>query len=244
MAGDKVRRGFLYYLMMLILFAVAIFFILAVIMVFNPGMNLLGLKYFSQVREYRVDEVTADGQNAEDIDLSKATDIVVDGNLINFEIMRDQSIEKTTIRIENYQTGFAKADQSTQFSYNIEYSVQENSRALLSINVTNAEGWIYFNNNCYVKILLPKDEVINATNSLSVSTDAGSIILGGGQKLLTEEDTYYNFSDVTLHTQTGSILIGKYLDCNFSHLSVTNENGSFRSSKDITLADEATLNSS
>lgn len=242
MAGDKVRRGFLYYLMMLILFAVAIFFILAVIMVFNPGMNLLGLKYFSQVREYRVDEVTADGQNAEDIDLSKATDIVVDGNLINFEIMRDQSIEKTTIRIENYQTGFAKADQSTQFSYNIEYSVQENSRALLSINVTNAEGWIYFNNNCYVKILLPKDEVINATNSLSVSTDAGSIILGGGQKLLTEEDTYYNFSDVTLHTQTGSILIGKYLDCNFSHLSVTNENGSFRSSKDITLADEATLN--
>ena len=87
MAGDKVRRGFLFYVMMLLLFVVAIFFILVVIMVFNPGMNLLGMKYFSNIRDYRVVEVMPSGQNVEYINLSNATDIVVDGNLINFEIL-------------------------------------------------------------------------------------------------------------------------------------------------------------
>ena len=242
MAGDKVRKGFLFYVLMLLLFVVAIFFILVVIMVFNPGMNLLGLKYFSQMRDYRVVEVMPDGQNVEYINLSNATDIVVDGNLINFEIMRDQNIEHTTIEIENYQTGFAQVAQNTQFSYSVEYSVQENSRALLSINVTNAEGFLYFNNNCYVRILIPKDETINVTNSLSVSTDGGSIVLGGGQALLNEEDSYFNFSNVNLLTDSGTILFGQFLDTTFSQLSINNENGTFRSSKDIVLDNNAVLN--
>ncbi len=242
MAGDKVRKGFLFYVLMLLLFVVAIFFILVVIMVFNPGMNLLGLKYFSQMRDYRVVEVMPDGQNVEYINLSNATDIVVDGNLINFEIMRDQNIEHTTIEIENYQTGFAQTGQNTQFSYSVEYSVQENSRALLSINVTNAEGFLYFNNNCYVRILIPKDETINVNNSLSVSTDGGSIVLGGGQALLNEEDSYFNFSNVNLHTDSGTILFGQFLDTTFSQLSINNENGTFRTSKDIVLDNNAVLN--
>lgn len=242
MAGDKVRKGFLFYVLMLLLFVVAIFFILVVIMVFNPGMNLLGLKYFSQMRDYRVVEVMPDGQNVEYINLSNATDIVVDGNLINFEIMRDQNIEHTTIEIENYQTGFAQTGQNTQFSYSVEYSVQENSRALLSINVTNAEGFLYFNNNCYVRILIPKDETINVTNSLSISTDGGSIVLGGGQALLNEEDSYFNFSNVNLHTDSGTILFGQFLDTTFSQLSINNENGTFRTSKDIVLDNNAVLN--
>lgn len=242
MAGDKVRKGFLFYVLMLLLFVVAIFFILVVIMVFNPGMNLLGLKYFSQMRDYRVVEVMPDGQNVEYINLSNATDIVVDGNLINFEIMRDQNIEHTTIEIENYQTGFAQVAQNTQFSYSVEYSVQENSRALLSINVTNAEGFLYFNNNCYVRILIPKDETINVNNSLSVSTDGGSIVLGGGQALLNEEDSYFNFSNVNLHTDSGTILFGQFLDTTFSQLSINNENGTFRTSKDIVLDNNAVLN--
>ena len=242
MAGDKVRKGFLFYVLMLLLFVVAIFFILVVIMVFNPGMNLLGLKYFSQMRDYRVVEVMPDGQNVEYINLSNATDIVVDGNLINFEIMRDQNIEHTTIEIENYQTGFAQTGQNTQFSYSVEYSVQENSRALLSINVTNAEGFLYINNNCYVRILIPKDETINVNNSLSVSTDGGSIVLGGGQALLNEEDSYFNFSNVNLHTDSGTILFGQFLDTTFSQLSINNENGTFRSSKDIVLDNNAVLN--
>ncbi len=242
MAGDKVRKGFLFYVLMLLLFVVAIFFILVVIMVFNPGMNLLGLKYFSQMRDYRVVEVMPDGQNVEYINLSNATDIVVDGNLINFEIMRDQNIEHTTIEIENYQTGFAQTGQNTQFSYSVEYSVQENSRALLSINVTNAEGFLYFNNNCYVRILIPKDETINVTNSLSVSTDGGSIVLGGGQALLNEEDSYFNFRNVNLHTDSGTILFGQFLDTTFSQLSINNENGTFRTSKDIVLDNNAVLN--
>ena len=170
MAGDKVRRGFLFYVMMLLLFVVAIFFILVVIMVFNPGMNLLGMKYFSNIRDYRVVEVMPSGQNVEYINLSNATDIVVEGNLINFEIMRDQNIEHTTVEIENYQTGFAESEQNSQFSYSVEYSLQENSRYLLDINVTNAEGFLYFNNNCYVRILLPKYETLNSTNTLTVST--------------------------------------------------------------------------
>lgn len=242
MAGDKVRRGFLFYVMMLLLFVVAIFFILVVIMVFNPGMNLLGMKYFSNIRDYRVVEVMPSGQNVEYINLSNATDIVVDGNLINFEILRDQNIEHTTVEIENYQTGFAESGQNSQFSYSVEYSLQENSRYLLDINVTNAEGFLYFNNNCYVRILLPKDETLNSTNTLTVSTEKGSIILGGGQALLDENDSYFNFRNVNLQTDSGNIRFGEYLETNFSQLSINNQSGSFRTAKDVVLEDNATLN--
>lgn len=241
MADDKVRKGFLFYVLMLLLFVVAIFFILVVIMVFNPEISIFGMKYFSNTHNSRVVEVMPDGQSVEYINLSNATDIVVDGNLINFEIERDQNIEHTTVEIENYQTGFAKTEQSTQFSYSIEYTIQENSRYLLNIQVANAEGFLYFNNNCYVRILLPKDEILNSTNTLSVSTDDGSIILGGGQALLNEDDSFFNFRNVNLNTNSGDIILGQYLDTTFSKLAINNQNGYFRTEKDIVLDGNATL---
>lgn len=234
MAGDKVKKGFMTYVLLLLLFLVAIFFILVVVMIFNPGLNIAGYKYFSHVRDYKIDTIENDVSSK--IDLSQATDIVVDGNLINFEIYKDKIIEETTVEIYNYQTGFAKSEQKTDFNYSLNYSLQENGRYLLQIDLENADGFLYFNNNCYVRILIPADQTVNPQNSLTVSTNGGSIALGVGEPLEVESQTYFQFSNLKLSTKEGNISFGKYLTPDFSTLSVNCGNGKFNSPFDITFS--------
>jgi len=237
MAGDKVKKGFMSYVLVLLLTLIAAFFVIVVVMIFNPGLNIMGYKYFSHVKEYKIDEPIENSQTK--INLANATDIVVDGNLINFEIYRDNLVENTTIEIVNYQTGFAKAEQSTDFSYNIDYSLKEDDRYLLNIQLENANG---FNNNCYVRILIPASQVVNATNSLMVSTEGGSISLGAGPALETESQSYFQFSNVSLNTKSGNVFIGKYLTCNFGNLSVNCGNGNFTCPYDISLVEGGKFN--
>ena len=218
--GDKVKKGFLFYVMMLLLCVIAIFFILVVIMIFNPGINILGLKYFSAVKTERVDSFTlSEGLNYE-LDLSKKTDIYVSGNNIDFGIEVDQTGEKVTLELENYQTGFATSDQNTTFEWTTSIGM-----ATVRIDVTNPEGFLYFNSHCYVRILVPESMTINPLNTLNVSCGAGNINLGNA----TEEGIAMDVNYLNLSTTTGSIQIGKNFDTTYSSLSVTCDGGSFSS---------------
>ena len=222
--GDKVRKGFFFYVMMLLLFIIAIFLILVVIMIFNPGMNILGLKYFSAVQTQRIDNYVDGSGISHDFDLSNRTDIYISGNRIDFGIEVDQNVEKVTLEIENYQTGFATSDQSTTFDYTL--STGENLSTLrdeIRINFTNPEGFLYFNSHCYVRILVPEDATFNPLNTLNVSCGAGSINLGNA----TEEGVAMNIDNLSLATTTGSIQIGVNFDSTYTSLAINNENGSF-----------------
>ena len=222
MAGDKVKKGFLFYLMMLILFVIATVFILVVVMIFNPGLNILGYKYFSCVDEATIVEPSKDMGK---INLSLATDIIVNGEMINFEIDRDSKVEDVTIKIENYQTGFAKSSQNTDYNYEVIYSNGDNGKKTLSIEVNNPDGFLYFNSNCYVKILIPASQILNDQTTLTATVEKGNISLGSGSALLEEEKTYFGISNVNLNAIEADIKIGKYFNPSFSQLSINNEKG-------------------
>ena len=218
--GDKVRKGFFFYVMMLLLFIIAIFLILVVIMIFNPGMNILGLKYFSAVQTQRIDSYVDGSGISHDFDLSNRTDIYISGNRIDFGIEVDQNVEKVTFEIENYQTGFATSDQSTTYDYSLS---ADEDLSTIEVNITNPEGFLYFNSHCYVRILVPESATFNPLNTLNVSCGAGSINLGNA----TEEGVAMDIDNLSLATTTGSIQIGVNFDSTYSSLSVTCEGGSF-----------------
>lgn len=230
--GDKVRKGFFFYVMMLLLFIIAIFFILVVVMVFNPGMSILGLKYFSTATTKTVDTYSI-LDTPFNFDFTERVDIYVSGDNINFEMECDQTIENPTILIENYQTGFAKSEQSTNFDCNIKYELGIFSASRLYINVTNPEGFLYFNSNCYVKILIPKDPAtstakFNSENSVNVSCGTGSINLG----TITEEQIRLDINNLNLSTTSGTIRFGKNLDNSYNSIIINNESGSVISYQD------------
>ena len=148
MADNKVRKGFLFYLLMLILLLVAVFFVLVVIMVFSPGLDIMGYKYFSNVSEKLITQISNTDGTLTRVDLSQPVDILINGNLTNVEIVRDSVVKEFTIKIENYQTGFAYADQNTDVSYSIKYEKPITaSYYQLKIDIVNAEDFMYFNNN-------------------------------------------------------------------------------------------------
>lgn len=222
--GDKVRKGFFFYVMMLLLFIIAIFLILVVIMIFNPGKTILGLKYFSATGTERIDSFGYEGGTKYDIDLSARTDIYISGNNIDFGIEVDQNVEKVTLEIENYQTGFATSDQSTVFKHTSSVGINSlPSKNVIEINFANPEGFLYFNSHCYVRVLVPESATFNPLNTLNVSCGAGSINLGNA----TEEGIAMDVNYLNLSTTTGSIQIGKNFDSTYSSLSVTCEGGSF-----------------
>lgn len=218
--GDKVRKGFFFYVMMLLLFIIAIFLILVVIMIFNPGMNILGLKYFSAVQTQRIDSYVDGSGISHDFDLSSRTDIYISGNRIDFGIEVDQNVEKVTFEIENYQTGFATSDQSTTYDYSLS---ADEDLSTIEVNITNPEGFLYFNSHCYVRILVPEGATFNPLNTLNVSCGAGSINLGNA----TEEGVAMDIDNLSLATTTGSIQIGVNFDSTYTSLAINNENGSF-----------------
>ncbi len=237
MAENKVRKGFLFYLLMLFLFVVAVFFVLVVIMIFNPGLNIMGYKYFSNVREYKVSEF----DNGQRIDLSKPTNIIVEGNLTNFEIARDAVVSETTVVIENYQTGFATSSQQTDFSYDITYDIDSSSKYNLVIKTVNAEGFMYFNNNCNIKLLIPQDETVLNENSVTVKIEEGNISLGT-KELLDESKSVLDINYLDLTTGKGNIVLGNFFEPNISKFVISQKEGNFTALKNITFKDGYDIN--
>ena len=68
MAKDKVKKGFAFYLMMLILILVAAFMVWVTIMMFSPGKDILGIKYYKY--EYNNDYVHTTDESQTPINFS------------------------------------------------------------------------------------------------------------------------------------------------------------------------------
>ena len=242
MADNKVRKGFLFYLLMLILLLVAVFFVLVVIMVFSPGLDIMGYKYFSNVSEKLITQISNTDGTLTRVDLSQPVDILINGNLTNVEIVRDSVVKEFTIKIENYQTGFAYADQNTDVSYSIKYEKPITaSYYQLKIDIVNAEGFMYFNNNCYVQLLIPEDETVNAESLIDISLQSGNIALGT-KSSLDESKSSVDINHVVLSTNEGNITLGKYFEPTITTLNINQSRGEFNALNSLTIKSGNSVN--
>ncbi len=247
MAGDKVKKGFAFYLLMFILLIVAVFLGILTFMLFSPQKDVLGFKYFSFNESDQVVQTTAN----EDINFSTLNKIKINAKNASVNVMKS-NVVTDTIEFVNNSIGFARSEQNTTFNREI---ILDKANGILTINVTEPEGFLHFSNNIQVNILVPSElqdaEGIKSINynqllntEISVTTDSGNVNLG----LATsdkEEMTAYNTiapANINIRTGSGSIKFNKYITSRFSNLTLVTGSGSISSEIGLTIMGNGGVN--
>ncbi len=240
MAGDKVKKGFAFYLLMFILLIVAVFLGILTFMLFSPQKDVLGFKYFSFSESEQVVQTTA----KEDINFSSLNEIRVNAKKASVNVLKS-NVDKDTIEFVNNSIGFARSEQNTVFTREL---ILDKMNGILTINVTEPEGFLHFSNNVEVNILVPSEigdkedeKSINynqlLTTKLTISTDSGNVSLGLSSSDK-EEMTAYNTiapSNIDIRTGSGSIKFNKYITSRFSNINLVTGSGSISSEVGLTI---------
>ena len=225
MAQEGIKKGFFFYFGLFVLFLIAVFLIICVIMIFNPGKTILWMQYFTSSSAKNVIETTDTG---EAINFDTISRIEVDCSYADVQVKIDGDIGESCIRIENNAKGFATAEQARPFSYSV---VNENGT--LKIAVTEPVGFIYFSNDISITInidsnysngeFFPKYSFDNM--AFNIKTTDGNITFGS----VGFESQPFAPASITAKTTGGSIYLSENMKFNnLSQISLETDNGDIR----------------
>ena len=225
MAQEGIKKGFFFYFGLFVLFLIAVFLIICVIMIFNPGKTILWMQYFTSSSAKNVTETTDTG---EAINFDTISRIEVDCSYADVQVKIDGDIGESCIRIENNAKGFATAEQARPFSYSV---VNENGT--LKIAVTEPVGFIYFSNDISITInidsnyfngeFFPKYSFDNM--AFNIKTTDGNITFGS----VGFESQPFAPASITAKTTGGSIYLSENMKFNnLSQISLETDNGDIR----------------
>ncbi len=225
MAQEGIKKGFFFYFGLFVLFLIAVFLIICVIMIFNPGKTILWMQYFTSSSAKNVIETTDTG---EAINFDTISRIEVDCSYADVQVKIDGDIGESCVRIENNAKGFATAEQARAFSYSV---VNENGT--LKIAVTEPVGFIYFSNDISITInidsnyfngeFFPKYSFDNM--AFNIKTTDGNITFGS----VGFESQPFAPASITAKTTGGSIYLSENMKFNnLSQISLETDNGDIR----------------
>ena len=225
MAQEGIKKGFFFYFGLFVLFLIAVFLIICVIMIFNPGKTILWMQYFTSSSAKNVIETTDTG---EAINFDTISRIEVDCSYADVQVKVDGDIGESCVRIENNAKGFATAEQARPFSYSV---VNENGT--LKIAVTEPVGFIYFSNDISITInidsnyfngeFFPKYSFDNM--AFNIKTTDGNITFGS----VGFESQPFAPASITAKTTGGSIYLSENMKFNnLSQISLETDNGDIR----------------
>ena len=208
MAQEGIKKGFFFYFGLFVLFLIAVFLIICVIMIFNPGTNILWMQYFTSTNPQNITETTDTG---EAINFDNITRIEVDCSYADVQVKVDGDIGESCVRIENNSKGFATAEQARPFSYSV---IIENGT--LKIAVTEPVGFIYFSNDVSITINIDSgyyngdffpDSSFDGT-TFNIETTDGNITFGS----IGFESQPFAPASITAKTTGGSIYLSENLE--------------------------------
>lgn len=224
MAKGNMRKGFARYLLVLLLMIVAAFLIILVIMLFSPFHNVLGFQYIL----YEIDQPVYRTTSEELIDFSRISEININCNNAGISIERAK-IENDAINIENRTKGFAHSGDNTDFNYEIYYSDDNNS--ILNIDVTEPDGFLFFDNRIEITICVPALSSYSLENTvINITNTSGDISIGNRDRLSINEDESHLLSDINVNTlnistESGDISLNQYLESTLDKLYINSSSG-------------------
>lgn len=201
MAGS-VKKGFGTYLFIFIMALVAAFLITIVVMIFQPFQNVLGFTYFTYDEEKLIYELTDDNKTS--IALDSRETINIDCDYAEVRVERSTKVDEPAVRVTNKSKGFAKFEDFTEFSYQVTKANYEN---ILNITINEPQGFVFFQKDVEVAILLPAFEAVATENvELNITTTGGNVYLGSQNKITEQrkdKTTYPNISFKNMFVSCG-----------------------------------------
>lgn len=239
MAGKgKVKKGFATYLAILFLAIVATFLVIVTIMLFSPFKNILGFKYFIYNDSTFCYNATGDAET-EIFNFETISNINIDCNFATVKIERYYKVDNCAIKIDNNSNGFAKEEQNINFNYEIYYS-DPSTKTNLNIIVHEPEGFLYFNKDISISLLIPARNAFNnalSSTTINITNTSGNVYIGTTakvQNLIDEEDgNYITLNALNLKSNNGSIFFFPYTKSTMNKLFIKTNDSKIESRIDL-----------
>ena len=241
----KGKKGVKNYLLILLLAIIATFLILVTVMLFQPFKNILGFQYFIYNDDVIVSHATG-ASEGDYFDFSSVDNINIDCGYANVKVERSYKTSNYSFRFENQLSGFAKDDQNTDFRYEIFYA---NGNKTLNVKVYEPEGFLYFNRNLTISILVPTEVENSLENTeININNKSGNIYIGNNTKQVNfiEEDyrNYISIKTINAKTNSGNICVLSYLKSNIENLFLNTGSGRIQASIDLNVSGSCEIFSS
>lgn len=220
--ASKVKRGFLYYLVWILVIAVGIVCILGSIMIFNPGKDVLGinLKFVSDSQTYKVNQLEVGGSKKY-LKQLPITTINFEGGYTDFKVTQNNDYEQITILIKKNISGFTSSNKLTH-SVTIDYLSGE-----LNIKATEPELSLGFSEVATVTICCPASYSFN-NYDFNIKTTSGAINFSADAKQYTP-----TVKSLNIETQTGYIYLSKNINVNTGNVSIKSKTSNIDINADI-----------
>ena len=242
MAKGKNKKGFGSYLLVLFLAIVATFLIIITVMLFSPFNNILGFEYFTYNQDQTI--LTETGGNEASPFNFENSKININCSFARVKVERSNKIDAYAFRFENYSSGFAREDQDTEFSYEVYYS--EGSKSEINVDVHEPEGFLFFNKNIIVSILISTklDQNVLSSSKVNVTNTTGNVYIGNKDKILNVEDqtkNYITLGDLNVKTNKGKIIIFPYVNETIKNLFLKTQKGNIEVKRNLNITDNFEL---
>lgn len=177
MPQGKIKKGFFFYFGLFVLVLVAVFLVCLVIMMFNPGKNLLWMQYFTSNSHFLIEQTT--DETPQKIDWSQVTElnITTDYAKVVVENNSDPERQGNGVYILNKAKGFAVTKNVEKFSYQVTCTGTR-----VDIEVICPKGFLYFSKNVEIAVHTSERAVGNKLRkdlTLNIQTVDGDVDIGG-----------------------------------------------------------------
>ena len=238
--GGNVRKGFTIYLLILFFIILAALLGCIVAMLFSPFTNILGLQYYV----YNYSDIFKETDAGQAYNLDNISVINVDTNSANVILQRRYDVDQLYIEFTATSKGFAKADQNTDFNHYIEYD--ETAKAL-NISVHEPEGFIRFENNVNINLLLPMVDASEDFDNIDlyINTNTGNIYIGNNATDDLNPNLKYDtkIKNLYITMNDGSLRFAENSTNEFENLRINIGDGRVTSDKDISFSNSLSINS-
>lgn len=236
MAKGKVKKGFGVYLFVLLLAVVATFLIIVTVLLFSPFKNILGFKYFVFKEDHVL--LTETSEQESPFNFETIENINIDCSFAKVKVERITNIDTYAIRFENYMSGFAREDHDTDFSYEVYFANPEKTD--LNVKVHEPEGFLYFNKNLTISVLVSTKVSYTLENTaLNITNTSGTITIGNSAKVINLQDdsvNYITIGDLNIKTNTGKVIINPYINETMQNLFIKTDKSKIIAKRDIKVA--------
>lgn len=211
MGKSKVKKGFLYYVMLFLFFVLGIACIFAAILVFSPGEDVLGIgvrfvNYNKTVEYYKTTE--ADEAHQTKIEGANFSTVKFTSGFTNFNIGYD--VDEVNTRVQ-FRPSVTALSRSEKVDFKVTVSI---SGGVLNISVTEPELWIGFSKTATVYLICPQNKTFENLN-FDITTATGAIKFDGSSNR-TEK-----VKSLNLKSNSGSIELGEKLNITSGNANIT-----------------------
>ena len=220
MAKSKVKRGFLYYLLIFCALVLGLFCIFVAILIFNPGKDVYGinLRYVSHHKEIIKYKSTDTNTNIDDL---AYTSVEFNSGSTDFEIEYDVDATFTSVHFKPYVTALSK-NENTDFVLKIELVGTK-----LVISVEEPELWLTFANRASISFVCPKNK--SFTNfDFNINTQSGNVGIGD------KTQRTYEVKSLNINTESGEVLIHNNMKVVSQNINIETKTGRIIANSNIT----------